>query len=145
MQGLYLKDNNLIAIGKKTMVPAASPQPSLPGQRLLVVRDKEAQAVGIVTIGNSQKVSRKEFDAHYTEHQVTAADRMRWWADTEPLYLYPIESLELFAEPLPIDFEPGTKMHLNTQYGVEQMCPTHTEQLPDGRHFTVLLGESNDG
>ena len=122
MQGIYLKDSHLIVQGKKTAIPAPKLRDQLPGRKLLIVRkDDKCFAVGVIVVGDAQRLSRREFDAQADRHCVSRKDRLRWWADAEPLYSYPLLSTELFEQPQHVAFQPGTKMYVNTDYEIETL------------------------
>ena len=137
MLGLYIKDSSLIAEGKKVAIPSIYERKNLPGDRLLIVKDDDgASIVGIVQIAPPHILSNKEFDDRYDEHLVCGGDRLRWWANKEPIYLYPVRSCKLFDEVIPIDFQAGT----NTDVDVNAVSGKIVESIPVGeKKFICLL------
>lgn len=113
MQGLYLKDANLIASGQKTILATAQPH-ALTGTHMLIVKDDNGYSVpGSVVIGEPQTVTLAEFDARVKEHGVSVAQRRRWWPSEEVLMLHPL-SYSAWPEAQLLDIAPpsGKKVEL---------------------------------
>ena len=119
MDAIYLKDSQAIAEGEKTAIPQSRPYKSLPGRHLLIIKD--VGVVGVVAVGSAKAMSAKEFDENRGRHKVSSYHRMRWWGNTEPLYVYPIDEVLLFPAPLPIDIPPGSKMLVDTEYELKEL------------------------
>lgn len=139
MLGIYLKDNDRVAEGTKTCIPCASLNNNLLGERLLIIKDGDgAKAVGLITVASAKRVSVKEFEQAKLEHCISTKDRLRWWANTEPLFLYPITELSLFSHPITVDLPPGSKTLVETPLEIQQYNSVD-------RIGTLNLCEANDG
>lgn len=113
-QGLYLvaPHGRLVFTGEKRVIATGRRFP-VEGERVICSKeDGVGLAFGVAVIGDPSVVDAGSFDDRFSEHKVSKAARLKWWADKPHLYLYPVQYFTPFPEPVEIDISPGTIMDM---------------------------------
>lgn len=133
-RGLHLTPphGHLIWDGRKTAIAKAKPF-DLSGPWILVSGGK---AYGTIEVGEPEVVSAREFDGRFHTHRVTRSERMKWWSDSQELYLSPILRFDQFDEPLDIQVVPGMQTVVeevnfvgDEPAGLDEYCKGVSERL----------------
>ena len=136
MLGLYLIDGSQIASGAKTAIISPTPKPSLPGHRILIVKDLSAAALtGIVRIGQGLPLDIAGFTASKAQHGIARADRLRWWPHTKQFTIYSVEHYYPFAAPQPFNLPPGIQMD-----AVPMLQAQITEVVQGAKGYRYTIG-----
>lgn len=96
--GFYLTSphGELIYEGKKQVIGKSRKFEKLLGFNILVSGDK---AYGFIRFKKSEKVNIEQFQKRESEHQISEADRLKWWPSKTNLYLYPVRDFIRYEEP----------------------------------------------
>lgn len=134
IKGLYLvaPHGRLICDGTKTAVVKAKPMPALEGRWVVVSKeDGNGWAFGLAELGPVEELAAEDFKARHAEHQVGEGDRLRWWQEADPLYLYPVRGFKGFERPVKVVVPPGTQTVMRS---VEPFGLTDTKGGPGSGH-----------
>lgn len=109
MNGIILihPHGELIAVGKKKALVKSKPLDSHVGERLIFLTGDSA--FGELTLKEPVEISLDEFRRRFSEHQVTEAERLRWWGNADPLFLYEFTLDEVYEKPKKIFFPEGAQ------------------------------------
>ncbi|MEM2174144.1 MAG: hypothetical protein QXI58_00765 [Candidatus Micrarchaeia archaeon] len=112
MKAIYLTPphGELIYLGLKKIIVKKKQFKGLINQPLLLVSGNKAY--GIIKLESPIKINKTLFDKLYPIHLITEEERKKWGFNF-PLYLYPIEILELFEKPKKIKVPKGTQTFFN--------------------------------
>lgn len=114
VQGLYLAPphGELIATGKKVAIAKGRPM-DLSGDWILL---SGGHAYGHMTVGQPETVGMEDFKARRDEHGISEKERLRWWPETSPLYLYPVERFQPYPSgPVEVSLPPGVQTRVDTK------------------------------
>jgi len=94
--GLYLTSphSEYIHAGTKTAIVKSTKFTEHINEPLYLISDK--QCWGIIKLSEPKEINQEEFDERYEEHLIENYERVDWWQETFPLYLYEVEVIEKF-------------------------------------------------
>lgn len=109
MNGIILvhPHGELVAVGKKKAIVKSKPFESHVGERLVFLTGDSA--FGELTLKEPVEISLDEFRRRFAEHQVTDAERLRWWGDADRLFLYGFTLDEVYEKPRKVFFPEGAQ------------------------------------
>jgi len=94
--GLYLVSphSEYIWDGSKTAIIKSKKFTEHINEPLYLISDKDCW--GIIKLSEPKEINQKEFEERYEEHLVENYERIEWWDEQHPLYLYEVEVIEKF-------------------------------------------------
>ncbi len=109
MQGIYLVSphGSLVISGEKTHIVKKRLFGGMINRPLVLVEDKVA--LGIIELGEPEKIDKNEFIRTYNKHRVSEEEAEKWWGSFRYLYLYPVKVLFKFEEPIEVDVPRGVQ------------------------------------
>lgn len=113
-QGLYLvaPHGRLVFDGDKKSIATGRKFP-ITGERVICSKeDGKGLAFGMAIIGEPATIDADRFDDYFSVHRVPKAARLKWWANKQFLYNYPIQQFVPFPEPVEIEVTAGTIMDM---------------------------------
>ena len=100
--GTYIRKHQKSVIVKSRKVK------SIVDENLLLIENK--QGLGIIRLGEPEKISLNKFSKMRSKHHITEDDRVKWWPKYRSLYSYPIIKSKFFKIPILLDYPTGPQI-----------------------------------
>lgn len=108
-EGIYMvrPHGSMIYSGDKSLIIKAKNYKNKIGKLLYLIED--SLCYGIIRLKMPDKIGVTEFNEFQKKHQVTDAERTKWWPNKEVLYSYPFDVIERFPKPKRVSVPQGVQ------------------------------------
>lgn len=98
----------LIKKKTKTLIVKTKNIASIIDSPLLLIENK--LGLGIIKLSAPKQINLQKFDSLHAKHQISTADRLKWWPKYHTLYAYKITKTKFFKQPILLDYKLGPQI-----------------------------------
>ena len=108
--GIYLvhPHSELIHSGTKTAIVKSKKFDKHMNVPLYLISDDKCY--GVIELSTPVEIDKKEFEERYRDHLIEDFERIEWWGEKFPLYLYNVKVIEKFEPVRKVDIPAGIQV-----------------------------------